>query len=242
MDTLLVVEDDKIMRQMLRETLEQHDFLILEAAHGKRLMEIISEHNVDLILMDMGLPDGSGIDFMPRIRKCTNAPVIIVSGDRGKVETLNGFKAGADDYIDKPFDPEILVARVRATLRRYKGSEANQNEHNGQSEKNEKIKFDQWIFDRARFQIFNAKGQPGDLTVCEFQLLDTLITGAGRALKREELCEAVREERYVPTPRAIDVKITRIRKKIGDNPHDPQIIKTVRGVGYMVETEIVSHL
>lgn len=227
MDTILIVDDDKDIRQTLRTMLEEYDFMVIEAAHGKRLFDIIEQHPADLILLDIDLPDGSGIDFLSHIRNHTNAPVMIVSGHCDKKRTLDGYENGADDYLEKPFEPEILIAKVKANLRRYKSR--------GDGFHNDIIKFGEWIFDRSRHQIFDHAGQSADLTAQETALLSVLIDHMGRVVKRDELCEAVREGSYVPTPRAIDVKITRIRKKIEENAARPQILKTVRGVGYIID-------
>jgi len=230
METLLLVDDNKNMRLKLRKNLQQHDYAVVEASHGKRLFEIISRHNIDLILLNVCLPDGNSFDFLSDIRMRTNAPVILMSADKDKKSALKGFEAGADDYLSKPFDPEILVAKVKALLLRYNNAIAITKNDN---EDVALICFHGWVFDRSQFQIFDKNNKSGNLTSIEFELLDVLIQCAGRAVKRDELCEAVRKDNYVPTPRAIDVKITRIRKKIGDDGHNPQFINTIRGVGYM---------
>lgn len=233
MDTLLLVEDDRFLRHTLRENLEKEDFLILEAAAGKRLTEIVRQHRVDLILLDLHLPDGSGLDFIQDIRRHTDVPVIIVSGENHKAGKLEGLKMGADDYVCKPFEMDELIARIKANLRRYKGLVSNENEKTTSAAATTRC--GPWTLDRARYQIFDSEGRPGDLTFREFRLLEMLAEKAGQAVRRDELCETLREANYTPTPRALDVAITRIRKKIGDNGADPRIIKTVRGVGYMLD-------
>lgn len=232
MDTVLLVEDDKFLRHTLKENLENEDFIVFEAAAGKRLTEIVRQHHVDLILLDLRLPDGNGLDFIRDIRQHTDVPVIIVSGENRKAEKLEGLETGADDYVCKPFEMDELIARIKANLRRYKGQTSNENskEQPGAAE----IKCGPWTLDRARYQIFDPEGRPGNLTFREFRLLDILAEKTGQAVKRDDLCEALREENYTPTPRALDVAITRIRKKIGDSGTNPEIIKTVRGVGYML--------
>ena len=234
MNTLLLVDDNKNMRLMLRENLQKHDFLVIEASHGKRVLEILDRHEIDLILLDVRLPDGNCCDFFSDIRMRTHAPVIMMSGDRDKNSALKGFKAGADDYLGKPFHPDILVAKVRAILKRN-SSDIPTLDYTMKS-----VRFQDWVLDRSQFQIYNHEGQSGNLTALEFALLDVLITRAGSAVKRDELCEAARQDNYIPTPRAIDVKITRIRKKLGDSGTDPKFINTIRGIGYMFDANTIS--
>lgn len=243
MDTLLLVEDDKLLRLTLKENLDRENFIVFEASVGRRALEIIAHHHVDLILLDINLPDGNGLDFIEDIRKKTDVPLIIVSGSGGKESRLSGLELGADDYVSKPVDIDELVARIKANLRRYKGSYANQNiQVNGTSAtQNKDIRFGCWTIDYDQFQIFDEEHNSANLTIQEFKLLEFLIDHAGVAQRREDMCEAIREENYVPTPRAIDVKITRIRKKIDDEATAAQIIKTVRGVGYMFNRRNDAH-
>lgn len=235
MDTVLLVEDDATLRGTLKECLEQEDFIVFEAALCRRSLEILARHKVDIVLLDMRLPDGNGLDIITDIRKHTDVPLIIVSGDNQLSHRVGGFDKGADDYVHKPFDMEELIARIRANLRRYKGLTSNQNGRKIIDVDGEQVNFGEWTLDRAQFQVFDDMHRAAGLTVHEFKLLDTLVTHAGQVLKREELCDALSVESYIPTPRAIDVKVARIRKKIGDDASNPQIIKTVHGAGYMFE-------
>ena len=230
--TVLVIEDDRFFRQMLREGLEEHNFLVLEAACGERSVEVIEQQqNIDIILLDLYLPDGNGVKFIPLIRQFTDAPLIIVSGEERSCEKIKGFAQGADDYVEKPLDFDVLLARIQAHLRRYQDTYSNQN--SPQQNSSDVVRMGEWVLDFNRYQIYDCNDQPGELTFKEFQLLALLISNPGRAISRDELCEAIREDNYVPNGRAIDVKITRIRRKIGDDAHEPRIIQTVRSVGYM---------
>ncbi len=241
MDTILIVEDDKVLRFAVKELLDGEGFMIMEAHHGKRMLEIIEKHDVDLIILDIQLPDGSGLDFISDIRRITNAPIIIASGYDDKEKKINGLALGADDYVTKPYDFEMLSARISANLRRYKEYSRFETPQEKREEK-QIIQFEKWSFDRKCMQMYDDQRRSCDLTVCEFKLLDTLIKHAGYPVKREDLCCAIREENQVVTPRSIDVKITRIRKKIGDNAADPNIIKTARGVGYFFNAQKIDNL
>ncbi|HIL27787.1 MAG TPA: response regulator, partial [Micavibrio sp.] len=121
METLLLIDDDKSLRYLLRESLEKNDFVVIEAMNGARSIEILKQHHVDAILLDLHLPDGYGVDLIPQIRELTNVPLIIVSGDQEKSCRIEGLDAGADDYVIKPFSTKELVARIKANLRRYHG-------------------------------------------------------------------------------------------------------------------------
>lgn len=238
MDTVLLVEDDGLFREMLRDTLQPHDFNVMEAISGKRSLEILQEHPVDLIVLDLHLVDGYGLDFMPRIRTHTQAPVIILSGEHSQAEKIKGLKKGADDYMTKPFDPDELLARIQANLRRQNMPTNAENACNGSLSSQRVILFGQWRMDRDQFQVFNQENDESiNLTAREFQLLELLILSAGRALRRDALCHALKEGSYVPTGRAIDVKITRLRRKLVDAGDRPEIIKTIHGIGYMLNQE-----
>lgn len=232
MDTVLLVEDEKFLRHRIRQKLEEENFTVFEASHGKRSLAILDQYSVDLVLLDLVLPDGNGLDFIGDMRQCTAAPILIVSSDLSKESKITGLERGADDYISKPFEPDELVARIRANIRRSAQQTANRTD----STDTAALVCGQLHLDRASYRVKNGHTVCTDLTVQEFHLLDYLAAHSDRVLHRDELCEALRDGNYVPTPRTIDVRITRIRKKIGDNATSPHIIKTVRGVGYLFES------
>lgn len=237
LDTILLVEDDKTTRFLLREQLEKNDFVILEACAGRRCLEILQQYPVSLILLDLHLPDARGFEFIVRIKDCTDVPLVVLSSEQDIDKHIESFEIGADDFVSKPFHSKLLTARIRAHIRRYKQS-LSIAEHAKEREDNAcKSCFHGWTLDRLKFLIYNDNGDVAPLTEKEFRLLDYLVENADRVLRRDEICEAVREDNYVPTPRTVDVKITRIRKKIGDNAAAPYIIKTVRGVGYILSLD-----
>lgn len=241
MDTLLLVEDDKMAQDMLRAYFEKEGYIIFPAHTGKRSMEILKQHKVSLVLLDLSLPDQSGLDTLEDIRKHTDIPVIIVSGQNSKDAKVRGLESGADDFVSKPYEIDILHARIKANIRRYKGLTSSLNVKIRHDLTQQIVKFGKWTLDRTRFQVFDPQNSPASLTAREYRLLDTLVCKAGHVLRREELCEQIRERNYVPTPRAIDVKITRIRKKLDDDAENPKLIKTVRGIGYMLEESEITH-
>jgi DNA-binding response OmpR family regulator len=218
--------------------LQASGYEIFAAQDGKTSLDILNtRRDIDVVLLDLGLPDGSGLDLIEEMRARTNAPIIIVSGRDDQIDRILGFEKGADDYLVKATDMRVLMrelmARVKANIRRYKSP------HPAPSHALrcgvEKIRFGRWLLDSSKYQIFDENGCSGNLTVKEFQLLEVLVRAAGRVLSREHLFALVRDDDDYAYDRAIDVQITRIRKKIGDSAQSPELIKTVRGVGYMFE-------
>lgn len=232
METILVVEDEGSVRQSLRLYLERKGFLIIEAMHGARLFDVLEHHEVDLILLDVMLPDGSGLCFLEDIKKRFDLPVFILSGRSDKADILSGYDAGADDYICKPIDFDVLHARIQVALKRH---DSYKSMASGAEGRECIISFHDWVLDRSRFQVFDSSGRSGELTIAEFKVLEFLLVNSGRVIRREELCDIVKEGSYVPSARALDVKIARIRKKISSHKCASDIIKTVRGVGYMLD-------
>ena len=242
LNTILIVEDDKLFRHMIKDALEDQNFLILESSHGQRSLEILKDYNVDAILLDLNLPDGYGLNFIKPIREQTQAPLIIISGEDDEKKKILGFEYGADDFVSKPISPPLLSARIKAHIRKSDAILTAEKSADADHNNTEHIKFGSWFIDRLQFQLMDENGHSAELTIREFNVLDFLISNAGRAVKREELCEAIKEHNYVPTPRAMDVKITRIRKKIGDHAMNPKLLLTVRGVGYCVQNETLKYI
>lgn len=239
LNTVLLVEDDKLTRQMLRDSLEEENFFVLEAAKGQRSIEILKEHKVNIVLLDLYLPDSHGLEYIPLIRALTNVPILVVSGESDEQKQIGSLEEGADDFIPKPIDFKMLIAKVKVHLRRFENPVSETVSSQLQTFKKPEMRFGKWIIDAQKFQIFDENENSANLTIREFQILSLLINNAGQTLKRDELCDAIREKNYVPSARTIDVKITRIRKKIGDDVSHPEIIETVRGVGYLFKGEII---
>lgn len=234
MDTILIVEKHKETRTLLRQTLENDETIIFEAIKGQRMLEILDQHHVDAILLDIDLPDGKGIDFIPQIRKKTNVPILIVNEHCDTEDKVHCLNSGADDFIKMPCDAPELVARLNAHLRRYNTAPLKEEP---ETKNFPLIQFENWTLDRLNFIVFDENKKIVPLTHKEFLLLDCLIGQPNQVLKRQQLCDALRQNNYVPQGRAIDIKIARIRKKFNDNRHSDPMIKTVHGVGYIFTRE-----
>ena len=189
--TILTIEDDHNLQVVIESFLEEQGYEVLTGSSGTELLEKIQATHVDAILLDLGLPDSDGLNLMSRIRAHTQAPVIVVSGKSDPTDKILGLEMGADDYIGKPFQMRELYARIKAVLRR-----AHQDTHSivrpvlGRQDAT-RLSFGEWIMDRATFSVVDRQGRSADLTASEFKLLEILLNGAGRVLKR---CVAERLE------------------------------------------------
>lgn len=233
--TVLAVDDDANLQTVMRHYLEQAGYQFLSALNGQELLDKLDTAHPDIILLDLLLPDNDGLSLLTMIRSKTHAPVIVVSGKDETADRIVGLEMGADDYLTKPFEMRELSARIKAVLRRASGAlsaAANDKAESGIA-KAQKLKFGGWTLDRAQYQLFDADGKSAELTSGEFKLLEALVITPNRVLSREQLFELTRQGNYDVYDRAIDIQIARVRKKLGDDPKEPALLKTVRGVGYM---------
>lgn len=231
--TVLLVDDSETIREVVGLGLERDGYAVLEAASGKELMHQLKSRKMDVILLDLVLPDDDGLSLIAKIREHTQAPIIVISGKGEMVDKVVGLEMGADDYLSKPFQVKELSARIKAQLRRGKPV-LSPGDKVPVPQGAYKINFDRWTMDRSKFQIYDEKGRSGDLTTREFQLLEVLVLADGRVLSREQILDAARANDFEVTDRAIDTQVARLRKKMSDNARDPRIIKSVRGIGYML--------
>lgn len=234
--TVLLVEDDALVRDTMAAGLEEEGYTITTAASVREFVEKIRSKKPDIILLDILLPDGNGLGLMKDIRAETDVPVIIISGKNDLSDRITGLDMGADDYISKPVQIREVSARVRAQLRRYQGRGS---EEAGKERRSaaERLAFNRWIHNRPQMQVHDQSGQSANLTLQEFRLLDVLISSPNRVFSRQYLLDRLRADNYDITDRAIDVQIMRLRRKIGDRPGPAEIIRSIRGVGYMFVVE-----
>ncbi len=233
--TVLTVDDDADLQVVMRHYLEAEGYQILSAQSGAEMLSKLETASPDIILLDLILPDNDGLTLLTQIRSKSSAAVIVVSGKDETADRIVGLEMGADDYLTKPFEMRELSARIKAVLRRTAATEAPANDKtaaNGLA-KAPRILFGGWVLDRRQYQLFDADGKAADLTSGEFRLLEALVSAPNRVLSREQLFELTRGGDFDTYDRAIDIQIARIRKKLQDDPKNPELIKTVRGVGYM---------
>lgn len=239
--TILLVEDESFVRELIVKGLAQEGYDVVATASAGEFQATFPTVTPSVILLDLTLPDGDGFSLMKEARKKTDVPVIIVSGRNELIDRVVGLELGADDYVGKPVQMKELTARVKAQLRRY-SSMKKENEVKGARKLDaEKLTFSGWTLDRAQMQVFDKSGASANLSIKEFKLLEALVLSSNRVLSREQLLDMAREDDYEVTDRAIDVQILRIRRKLKDKAGASEIIRSIRGAGYMcmAETEIV---
>lgn len=229
--TILSVDDDAAIQLVVQDYLEDDGYKVVQAFNGKELHALLESTPFDVVLLDLVLPDTEGFSLIGAIRAKTGKPIIIVSGKSDTTEKIVGLEMGADDYLTKPYEMRELSARIKAVLRRAQADEPAAQASNAEQLKN--LVFDGWVLDRSRYQLFDPQNQSVELTTGEFKLLEALVSSPNRTLSREHLFDLTRDGKFDIYDRAIDIQIARIRKKLNDDPKSPNIIKTVRGIGYM---------
>ena len=218
----LLVEDDARLASLTREYLERHGLVVTVVGDGKLGLEQATRHRFDVVLLDIMLPGIDGVELCRRLRQQTDVPVIMITARGEEADRVLGLEMGADDYMPKPFSPRELLARIRAVVRRARGQSG---------PRSEVVEVGDLLLDPGTHTA-TLDGQALELTGYEFSLLAVLAQRAGRVLAREQLMELARGSAEEAFDRSVDVHISRIRHKLGDDPRRPQRIKTIRGVGY----------
>ncbi|MES1974521.1 MAG: response regulator transcription factor [Pseudomonadota bacterium] len=232
--SIVLVEDDPALRTLTARALQQNGYFVRPAGSAPEMWRALQAGPTDLVLLDIMLPQTSGIDLCRALRQQSDVPIIFVSAKNSEMDRVVGLELGADDYLPKPFGTAELLARVRAVLRR-----GGLNRRHGKPEQGV-LTFDGWSVDVSRRELTSPSGGMVDLTGAEFDLLISLLDHAGRIIARERLLELSRTRLADSSDRSIDVLVSRLRRKLsqGDKPAP---IVTVRGVGYMFNTTVVRH-
>jgi two-component system response regulator RstA len=218
----LLVEDDVRLATLTREYLERHDVVVSVCGNGVDGLAEARRHRFDVVLLDLMLPGMGGIEVCQKLREHSDVPVIMITARGEEADRVLGLELGADDYLPKPFSPRELLARMRACIRRARGQVG---------PTTRVLRADDLELDPGA-RTATLGGTPVDLTAYEFSLLYALVERAGRVLSREQLMELARGSAEEAFDRSVDVHISRLRHKLGDDSRRPQRIKTVRGVGY----------
>ena len=221
MTTILIIEDEPELVKVLRSYLEQAGFTVLSALRGDSGLNTWEQKHPDLVILDLNLPGMDGLDVARAIRRKADTPILMLTARVEETDQLIGLELGADDYIPKPFSPRVVVARVRALLRRAGGSSAASSILRASDLE---IDLDAHAVTRAGTQI--------DLTPTEFSLLATLVAQPGRVFSRLQLLEAAQGVAYEGYERTVDAHIKNLRAKLELDPKKPHYIETVFGVGY----------
>ena len=223
--TILVIDDDEKLNRLLKRFLGDFGYTVYSATDASQGLKKIRATGPDLIILDVMLPEMSGFDLCRRIRQSSAVPIIMLTARGDLMDKVVGLELGADDYLPKPFEPRELVARIQAVLRRTRQPGADRRRQFGRLE-----------IDFHRQQAW-LDGDRINLTTHEFAALDLLVRHAGKVMDRDEILQTLRGIDSDPFNRAVDVTISRLRQKLGDDPKNPVFIKTVWGAGYVFIAE-----
>jgi two-component system, OmpR family, response regulator len=229
---ILIVDDDPEIRELLCSYLEGFGMHAQGAADARELRSAMARESFDLILLDLMLPGQDGLSLCREIRRDSDVPIVMVTGRGEASDRIVGLELGADDYIVKPFDERELVARIGAVLRRGR--------HRGapRAEEAADIAFGGWRLNTVMRQLVDAEGVVVPLSNAEFRLLLALLERPRRVLSRDQLIDLARGSRVEVFDRSIDILVSRLRQKLRDDPKQPQLIRTVRGEGYLLDTVV----
>ncbi len=226
MTKILIVEDEASFSEALEFLLGKEGFSVVTAVNGSEAMRKFDQGGIDLVLLDLMIPEVSGTEVCRQIRSKSRVPIIMLTAKDSEVDKVVGLEIGADDYVTKPYSSRELVARIRAVLRRNSG-EAIENEPGVMTVSGVRMDID-------RHQV-SVNGILVSLPLKEFELLEFLMRNAGRVLTRMQLIDRVWGSDYVGDTKTLDVHIKRLRAKIETDPANPTLIQTVRGLGYKME-------
>ena len=229
---ILIVDDDRGIRDLLKEFFEKRGLRASVAADSIETEALLKNASFDLIVLDIMLPGKSGLEMCREIRARQSTPIILLTAVSDTTDRIIGLEMGADDYMPKPFDPHELLARVRAVLRRKDGSAprppAARNIY----------RFAGWTMDCTRRRLLGPGDVLVDLTAAEFNLLQTFVQSPQRVLTRDQLIDLSGGDAAAVFDRSIDILVSRLRRKMEDDPKRPQLIQTVRSGGYQFAPEV----
>ena len=228
-ECVLVVDDDREIVKAIGLLLEKEGYRVLKAYDGMEALELVAEHPVRLIIMDVMMPKLDGLSAVMKIRERKNLPIIVLSAKSEDTDKVLGLSMGADDYVSKPFNPQELAARVKSHLRRYTSLGDIHTQQQADVICNGRLCY------RMEERMLYADGEPVKLTATETRIVDLLMRNRGRIFPAEEIYQRVWEEEAFAPENTVMVHIRRIREKIELNPKEPEYLKVVWGIGYKME-------
>ncbi|MBN1626220.1 MAG: response regulator transcription factor [Deltaproteobacteria bacterium] len=229
---VLIIDDDQKLQEILKEYLEEDEFHVISLLDGANCLPIIDLEAPDIVILDVMLPSGSGLDVMSKIKKKYVVPVIMLTAKGEDTDRIVGLELGADDYLPKPFNPRELVARMRAVMRRNVFTDGNAYSHHDDTP----IKVENIILNRAKQTVFVGSKEI-ELTLTEFKILEVMMRNRDVILSRDRLMNLAMGKDFMAFDRVIDVHVSKLRSKLHAYPDSPHYIKTVRGTGYMFTVE-----
>ena len=231
---ILVVDDDMQLTAFLTRFLDKHGFKVQVATSGAQARAMFDPHMVDLLVLDLNLPDADGFDILKDIRKTAKTPVIMLTARDEVFDRIVGLELGADDYLTKPYEPRELLARIKAVMRRMEPTT-----QDGGVSDHAHARFSGLHLDLAKRTLEQEdSNRPISLTGAEFALLSALVGRAGHLLSRDEIMDALYGKSVTITDRAVDAHISRLRRKIDPTDADVSLIQSIRGEGYILATEV----
>ncbi|MEO2014092.1 MAG: response regulator [Fuerstiella sp.] len=225
---ILLVEDDKDLGAMMRDYLTDEGFEVMIETRGDTAVDRIPQEAADAVILDVNLPGMDGISVCRNVRQSYSGPILILTARGDEMDEIVGLEVGADDYMHKPIKPRMLLARLRAHLR--------QSTAIGEQDSPAQITVGGMTIDSGQ-RSFQLNGQPISLTTAEFDLMWLLASNVGQVLSRDHIYQTLNGFKYDGLDRSIDLRVSRLRKRIGDDPADPQRIKSIRGVGYLLVSD-----
>ncbi|MBM0582558.1 response regulator transcription factor [Brucella melitensis] len=229
---ILIVDDDKDIRDLLHKFLKRRGMHVSIACNGDEMLDVLSRTPIDLVILDVMLPGKSGIEICQDVRRTSRVPIIMLTAIADAADKILGLEIGADDYIAKPFDPRELLARIRAVLRRFEGNRS------PQRALTQIYRFAGWTLDCARRRLTSPHDVRVELTTAEFNLLEAFVKSSQHILSRDQLMEMAGHQAVYGYDRSVDILISRLRKKLEDDPCAPKLILTIRGGGYQFGHEV----
>ncbi len=233
LDHILVVDDDPEIRQLLESYLQGNGYQVTTAGEGKNMWAALENARIDLVVLDIMLPGADGLELCRTLRARSKIPVIMLTARGDEMDRVLGLEMGADDYLAKPFSARELLARIKVVLRRARDMPLD-----AIADAPERLAFSGWNLDTRNQHLTSPDGVVIPLSNAEYRLLHVLLTHPNRALTRDQLLDLTQGRDGGPFDRSIDVLIGRLRKRLGDDAKHPELIKTVRGRGYLFAAKV----
>ena len=230
LDHILIVDDDAEIRSLLSQYLVKSGLRVTAVADGRAMWQALDAGRIDLIVLDLMLPGEDGLTLCRNLRaKSSDTPVIMLTARGEETDRIVGLEMGADDYLAKPFSARELLARIKAILRRARSLPENLRPDDTRN-----IRFGDWLLDTVQRQLVSTAGVVTPLSGAEYRLLRIFLSHPNRVLNRDQLVDLTQGKEADPLDRSIDVQVSRLRQRLGDDSREPHLIKTVRGEGYVL--------
>ncbi|NDL70708.1 response regulator [Vreelandella alkaliphila] len=232
--TLMVVDDDLEIRELLADYLGRHGYQVLTADGADSLYQQLAKQTPDLLIVDVMMPGDDGFTICRELRKTSDIPIIMLTASADDTDRVLGLELGADDYIAKPFNPRELLARIKAVLRRARPAAATV----ATAQEARRVRFGDWQLDRMTRELIDQEGIRTALSGADFQLLQVFLERPATVITRDDLYTLTRGREAPPLDRSIDVHVCRLRQRLGEDAQHSQLIRTVRGAGYVLTAKV----